>query len=58
MSQQQIEQFFQKTIESLIPLVLDIGGKLLGAIALWIVCLLYTSKAVELCPVTVSLLFS
>ena len=37
MSQQQIEQFFQKTIESLIPLVLDIGGKLLGAIALWIV---------------------
>ena len=37
MSQQQIEQFFQKTIESLIPLVLDVGGKLLGAIALWIV---------------------
>lgn len=28
MSQQQIEQFFQKTVESLIPFVLDIGGKL------------------------------
>lgn len=37
MSQQQIEQFFQKTVESLIPFVLDIGGKLLGALALWIV---------------------
>jgi len=37
MSTQQIEQFIQKTIESLIPLVLDVGGKLLGAIALWIV---------------------
>ncbi len=37
MSPQQIEQFLQKTVESLIPFVLDIGGKLLGAIALWIV---------------------
>ena len=37
MSQQQIEQFFQKSVESLIPFILDIGGKLLGAIALWIV---------------------
>ncbi|MFO0654768.1 MAG: mechanosensitive ion channel family protein [Polyangia bacterium] len=37
MSPQQIEQFLQKTIDSLAPLVLDIGGKILGAIALWIV---------------------